>query len=186
MLIGSQYVLSPSKCRYQHQQSRFRKMKVRQQSADYAKLEARVDKDVRFPRTCRNRSATLQRSILQRANCSGAYGHNAPLFFKHAIDLGSAVCRNRKRLAVHLMSFNLFRMHRLKRSQPDVQRDLGYLDSPQPDFRQSLRSEVESGRWSRNAPPIPRIDSLVTFAVLQFVLSGNIGWQGDMSKAFHQ
>src|ERR1035441_522553 len=79
--IGAQNAFAPGKSAHQHQETRLRQMKVGEQSAYQAELEAGRDEDFRRAGVRLNFSACdLERTVLQRTHHCGANGHNAPAF----------------------------------------------------------------------------------------------------------
>ena len=81
------------------------------------------------------------------------------------------------------MIFHAARVHRLKSSQTDMQRDLRRFDSPLSDAGKNFRGEVQPGRWRGHRTPLPRIDGLVSFSVARPVGPVNIWRKRHMPQA---
>src|SRR5579871_925405 len=106
-------------------------MKIRQQSAHCAELKAGIDKYFRFARAWLyardsvRAQFTLVSGVLQSSDRGGPHRNNPPLFFQSLIDLRRSGGGNRKILAMQLMLFHIFYVHRLKRPQTNVESEFG-------------------------------------------------------------
>src|SRR4051812_6182845 len=75
---------------------------------------------------------------------------------------------------MELVIFDPLSMDRLKRSQPDVQRDLRDLNAAFFDLRQDLRREVQARGRSGDRAALARVDGLVTVAVGGRIVAGDV------------
>src|SRR4051812_38875730 len=83
---------------------------------------------------------------------------------------------------MELVIFDPLSMDRLKRSQPDVQRDLRDLNAAFFDLRQDLRREVQAGGRSGDRAALARVDGLVTVAIEGRILAGDVRWKRHVTE----
>src|SRR3954471_279051 len=83
---------------------------------------------------------------------------------------------------MELVIFDPLSMDRLKRSQPDVQRDLRDLNGAFFDLRQNLRREVQAGGRSGDRAALARVDGLVTVAIEGRILAGDVRWKRHVTE----
>ena len=72
--------------------------------------------------------------------------------------------------------------HRLKRTQADVQRDLGNFDPPRSDAIQDLGSEMQAGGRRGHGTTLSRVNRLVAVPVGSPILTPDVGRQRDMPE----
>jgi hypothetical protein len=74
-------------------------------------------------------------------------------------------------------------MDRLKRAKTDVQRKFADLQATSPHSFQNLRREVKPGGRSGNCTGTFGKNSLITFAVRNFIRTLDIRWQRNVTEA---
>src|ERR1700685_123551 len=78
------------------------------------------------------------------------------------------------------MLFHALRAHRLKRSEPDVQRDFSHFDPAFLNMRQNLGGEVQSGSRGSYRSTLLRVDRLVALTAARRIRPRNVRRQRDV------
>src|SRR6202163_2975713 len=165
-------------------------MKICQQGIYDAKPVARIDKYVRLASAglyaiSARAIRRVLRCILQCANRGCSDGYHAPPLRLRQVDRPRRLRRNLAPFPMQLVIFHFFYSYRLKRSQPDVQRNLGNFNPAGTNSIEDLRREVQAGRRRRDRSPCLRVYSLVAIPVRRpVVIAVNVGWKRHMSNAF--
>src|SRR5579872_6026301 len=149
----------------EHKQRRLRQVEVGQESFSDSEFVSRVNEDIGFTAAGSNSTVSYGRGVLQGADGSGAHGDNAPTSVQGGINGVRSCGGDRVRLAMQMVIFDAFDAHRLKGSQPDVQRNFHGFDSPFANGRQNFRGEVQTCGGRSDRPVFTRIDGLVSLSV---------------------
>ncbi len=130
MFIGAQNPFATCEGRDQHQQCRFRQMKIGQHGAHDAEVETGIDEDVGFPILRHNATLDgLSGGEFEGANGCCSHCNHAPPGLPSSLDAFCGVLGDLVPLAMELVLLYDFLAHGLKRAEADVQRDLGGFGS---------------------------------------------------------
>ena len=121
--ISAANIVNAAERRYQHQQRRFRQVKIGDQAFDNIETKPRQDKNIRLTKTTLQRPA--YRRAFQGAQCRRAHCRYAPALRAGLFNCIGRLLRHLVPLAVHDVIGKIFHSHRLKRAPADVQRDIG-------------------------------------------------------------
>jgi len=190
VLVRPHHILFPAQRAHQHQQRRLRQMKIRQQRPHHLKFVSRINKQIRLTRRCTNLAPTLPRRtfrrILQSPNCCSPDRNDPPQFSPCPVNLPRRVARDRIRLRMQSNVFHPLRPHRLKGSQPNMQRNFTSLNPALPHSPENLLREMQPRRRSRHRPPLLRIHRLIPLPIPQRIRPRNIRRQRHMPNPLDQ
>jgi len=168
MLISRQDKLAARKSAHQHQQTRLRQVKIGQHRIRPLKLEPGPNEKIRLARSS-------QKQALHRANTRGP-GADHPIRPAYP---GFVFRRHMEFLRVQRLT-----PHRLKRPQPDVERNISDFRSPRSAHVQNLASEVQPCRRRSHRTCFMREDSLIPFPILDRIPALDIRRQRNMPDPF--
>src|SRR5947209_19711739 len=117
-------------------------MKIRQQSADYAKAKSGIDEDAGLAASCSNLTRTMLSGMFQGANYSCPDSDHATAFRQNAIEFVSCRRGDLVALNVQRVGFNLLVAQWLERTETDMQSDFDDLNAARANFIENLRSEM--------------------------------------------
>src|SRR5580693_7002927 len=84
------------------------------------------------------------------------------------------------------MLFDLFRVNRLERAEPDIERQLADFDSPAANAFENLRREMQPGCRRGNRSGAFGENGLITIAVRHLVSALDVRRQRDMPEPIEQ
>lgn len=161
-------------------------MKICQQRPDYTKLKSRIDKDVGLAGPGNDTAVVGRCYVFQRPDCGCAHGNNSATLLHCLVDLGSRLLGDVIAFAMHFVVFHAVGVNGLKRSQADVERNFGNVDSARADVTQDLGCEMQTGRWRGDTAAgfRPGVNGLVALPVLPAIFTRDVRRQGDMAESF--
>src|SRR5271167_929417 len=170
MFISMQYRFTTGEGRHQHEQRGFREVKICQHAAHDAELEPGIDEDVGFATLRRDATGgVLPSGKFERADRRGSDCKHASAAITRFLDSLRGRLRYPIPLAMELVFLYHHLAHRLKRSQPHVQRDLSRFDAASANAAEDLGCEVQARGRCGNGAEWLGVNGLVLLAIFQRV-----------------
>ena len=159
----------------QHNQGALRQMEVGDQSVQYLKLVARIDKDVGVALLLVQRQALFGAQRLEGAAAGGAHRDDPLAVCLSLVDQVRRLLRQIVVLGVHLVLGDLVLLNRTEGAKANVQRHRRDVDPLCADLVQQFVGEVQPRGRCSGRTQLVGIDGLIALVVLE--LRGDVGRQ---------
>ena len=187
--IGAKNIFAAGERGNQSNQAGLRQMKVGEHLRDDADRFAGIEKDlgVGFSGAKhRSRPGGFLGGIFERSDDGRSDGEN-----RAALLLAAGDCFDRRfgdfvTLGVNLVIFDTLGSNGLERSQANVERDFGNLDTTRPHAGKYFVGEVQSGGWRGNGAALFGENGLIAFAVGGIACSLDIGRQRNVAQTIER
>ena len=173
--------------RDQHQQRRFRQMKIGHQRIRHPEGVTGIDEDVGLALPGPHPPFGIGRTFDQ-AQRRGAHGNDPPARRPCAVDHVGSALRDLAPFGMHAMGGHVFHLHRQKGARAHMQRDFHQLHAPVHERAQQRRIEVERGGRGRHSPGMACENRLIIRGIggIGGAFGRDIGWQRHQARPFQR